>query len=152
MSEPMTEMDWTTPEQLARITMEELGVALMRAQVRFLGVGASSDETGERITVNFRDIAGAEHMMALGVPVDEQLGSLYDRSTEHCLSMADLMDGEDDPPEDAVANLIKTGWTWTIHPHRPKGKNGWHVSVEMPQADADQLIVNLNKANVAGGR
>ena len=146
MSENMTDMDWATPEYLARLTAEELRSALDASGIEFIGCGHSDDDDGREISISFDGIDAAGRAVALGVPFEETLGGFYDRAVASCLTLTE-MGARKEPVSDAeVGAAIDRGWMWTVHPDR----RGWHVSVDMSLADAPQLTANLNASRLAG--
>lgn len=130
--------DWTTPEYLANISAEELARALDMHGIQAHNVGA--DEDG--VTVSFAGLRSAETLLTLTLEGTDQQGSLYDRATSSCVTLSNL---PDDATDGDVADAFASGWAWIIHPHMTGRVMGWHVSVTLPAADADQLTARLNE-------
>lgn len=131
----------------ADIAAEELARALDLTGIGFLG--ATGDDDGD-VLVAFQQLADAEALMTLAVPQSTAVGSLYDRATSSCLTMAALGDAEVEPSDEQVEHAINTGWTWTIHPAMRGRRMGWHVHVNLSAADANQVTANLNALRLGG--
>lgn len=149
MGDNVTEMDWATPEYLAKLTVEELAGALEAAGIGIIGVAYDSEDD-RSISIAFDGIDSATRAVVMGVPSDEMLGSFCDRATASCITLSAL--AAEDVPGDSeeVENALDAGWVWTIHPDRAGDRAGWHVSVDMSQSDAQQLTANLNASRLAG--
>jgi len=145
----MEELNWTTAETIGMLTAEELAAAFDRAGVSYIAVTYGDEESSTPVGVAFNGIQDAGKAVELGVPVDDTIGGFYDRVTSNCLTLTAL--AQDDVPEDdaRVAEALESGWSWVIHPDRLNGRKGWHVSVDMSVADAQQLTANLNASRRA---
>lgn len=141
----MDSMDDT--ERWANVAAEELARALDLTGIGFMGT--AGDEDGD-VSVAFNSLADAEALMTLAVPQNTAVGSLYDRATSSCLTMAAFAESGVDPSEESVEHAIRAGWTWTIHPAMRGRRMGWHVSVDIPAADANQVTANLNALRLGG--
>lgn len=128
-------------EHWANVAAEELVRSFELAGIGCMG--ASGDEVGN-VTVAFLTLADAEAMMTLAVPQSDRLGSLYDRATASCVTLSSLAEAGTDPADPKVGEAIHAGWVWTIHPAMRGRRMGWHVSLDLPSADANQVTVNLN--------
>lgn len=131
----------------ANVAAEELARALELTGIGFMG--SAGDEDGD-VSVAFNSLADAEALMTLAVPQSTVLGGLYDRATSSCLTMASLADSNERPEGEAIEHAILAGWTWTIHPAMRGRRMGWHVSVDIPAADANQVTANLNALRLGG--
>lgn len=152
MSENVTEMDWTTPEYMAKLTAEELGRALGASNITYIGCGFSVDADDREVSIAFNGIEEAERMVTLGVPYDPVPGSFYDRAVASCVTLTDLGSRNQEASDAELATAIDRGWMWVIHPDRSGETFRWHTSVDLPIADAQQLTANLNAARLAGGQ
>lgn len=141
----MDSMDDT--EYWANVAAEELAAALDMIGIGFMGT--AGDEIGD-VSVAFHSLADAEALMTLAVPQDDNQGSLYDRATSSCLTMAALAEAEERPSDEVIEHAVRAGWTWTIHPAMRGRRMGWHVSVDIPAADANQVTANLNALRLGG--
>ena len=147
----MNELDWTTEADLSMLTAEELGRALQLSRIRYVGCGYSEDDDcGRNISIAFRGIEAAEQAVILGVPLDHELGGLYDRATASCLTLTEFAAREDDTSATEVEDALDRGWKWTIHPGADDEGFVWHVSVDMSARDARELTANLNASRRAG--
>lgn len=149
MGDPMAEQDWTTPEYLGNITAEELGKAIDQ-----LGIGIRgcwSDDDGARINVAFHSIRDAETMVSLGVLAEQRPGTLYDRAAASCVTLAEFANRSEVPTDAGFEAIMNASWHWIIHPDMNGRRMGWHVSVDIPSADAQQLTANLNAVRLAVG-
>ncbi|AMD42801.1 hypothetical protein SEA_XKCD426_60 [Streptomyces phage Xkcd426] len=143
----MNAPDWTTPEYLSNLAAEELRDAMAILGIGFMG--AHGDEDG-CVTVAFHQLADAEALMTLGVQGDERPGSLYDRATASCVTLSSYAASGTEPTDEEIRDAIHVGWTWTIHPAMHGRRMGWHVSVDIPHADAATLAANLNALRLGG--
>lgn len=150
MSESMTGMDWSTPEYLGNITAEELYGAMERLGIRANGCWAADD--GSRINISFADIRDAEAMVSLGVVSDFTPGSTYDRAAASCVTLASFAERGVDPSESEMGAAMDAAWNWTIHPAMDGRRMGWHVSVDLPTADAQSVVADLNAMRQVGSR
>jgi hypothetical protein len=132
--------DWTTDEYLANLAAEELSAALDRHRIMFHNVAGDEDGT---VSVAFVDLRDAEAMMTLAI---EQAGpgTVYDRATGSCVSLTALAATGGEVPDEQVAACITAGWNWMVHPHMRGRRMGWHVSVDIPTADANAMTAALN--------
>lgn len=135
--------DWTSPEYMGNIAAEELHGALNRVGVNVIDV--VTDDDGD-VHIYFSSIQDAEAMMTLAMYPDGP-GSMYDRSTDKCVSLNAL---PLDATEDQVKAVIVGGWTWHVHPHMTGRRMNWHVKVCLPTLDANQLAASLNALIVGG--
>jgi hypothetical protein len=131
----------------ANIAAEELARALDLTGIGFMGT--AGDEDGD-VSVAFNSLADAEALMTLAVPQSAAIGGLYDRATSSCLTMASFAEAVEPPSDEQIEHAIVTGWTWTIHPNMRGRRMGWHVSVDIPAADANQVTANLNALRLGG--
>lgn len=145
MMSGMGPMDDT--EHWANVAAEELARALELTGIGFMGT--AGDEDGD-VSVAFNSLADAEALMTLAVPQNIATGSLYDRATSSCLTMAAFVESGTEPTDAQIEHAIRTGWTWTIHPAMRGRRMGWHVSVDIPAADANQVTANLNALRLGG--
>lgn len=145
MMESMGSMEDT--EHWANVAAEELARALDLTGIGFMG--AAGDEDGE-VSVAFNSLADAEALMTLAVPQNVDAGSLYDRATSSCLTITALTEQDERPSDEQIQTAIRAGWTWTIHPAMRGRRMGWHVSVDIPAADANQVTANLNALRLGG--
>lgn len=152
MSENVTEMDWTTPEYMAKLTAEELGRALGASNITYIGCGFSVDTDDREVSIAFNGIEEAERMVTLGVPYDPVPGSFYDRAVASCVTLTDLGSRDQEASDEELAGALGRGWLWVIHPDRSGGTFRWHTSVDLSLSDAQQLTANLNAVRLAGGR
>ena len=129
------------------IAAEELARALDLTGIGFMGT--TGDEDGD-VCVAFNSLSDAEALMTLAVPQNSTIGSLYDRATASCLTMASFMESGAEPSDAQIEHAIRTGWSWTIHPNMRGQRMGWHVSVDIPAADANQVTANLNALRLGG--
>lgn len=141
MSEPTDTGYW------ANVAAEELGEAMTKLGIGFMGV--HGDEDGD-VTVAFHQLADAEALMTLGVGSDEQPGSLYDRATASCVTLLTYVRDGIEPTDEQIETAIRSGWTWTIHPAMTGRRMAWHARVDIPAADANQLTANLNALRIGG--
>ena len=139
--------EWTSTEYLAGIAADELSTAMQRVGVLFLGCG--TDEGGD-VTVVFHDLADAATLMTLAVISDDIPGGLYDRATSGCISLTLLADELGEPTAEQQRAILERSWTWTIHPAMNLRRMGWHVSLTVPMADANQITANLNALRLGG--
>lgn len=151
MSEPMTEMDWTTPEYLASVTAEELRNVTGKLGIRILGCGYEADGDDCDISIAFESILDAEKLVSLGVPYDPTPGGFYDRAVASCVTLTDLGARDEKATDKEIDDAIACGWVWVVHPDRSKGGCNWHASVDLSLTDATQLAANLNSARLIGG-
>lgn len=133
----------------ANVAAEELAIALSLTGIGFMGT--AGDEDGD-VSVAFNSLADAEALMTLAVPQNVDAGSLYDRATSSCLTMTALAELAERPSDEQIEHAIRDGWTWTIHPAMRGRRMGWHVSVDIPAADANQVTANLNALRIGGVR
>lgn len=131
-------------ERWATIAAEELAAALESFGIQFYE--AYGDDDGD-VHVTFAALNDAEAMMTLAVTSDQTMGSLYDRATASCVTLS--LAGEDATESDIRA-AIAAGWVWTVHPAMTGRRMGWHVAVDIPTADANQVTVNLNTLRLDG--
>jgi hypothetical protein len=134
-------------EHWANVAAEELARALDLTGIGFMG--AAGDEDGD-VSVAFHTLADAEALMTLAVPQNMDAGSLYDRATSSCVTMSELAEHGENPSDGQIEHAIRSGWTWTIHPAMRGRRMGWHVSVDIPAADANQVTANLNALRLGG--
>lgn len=133
--------DWS------HVAGEELALALTSAGIRVLD--CYGDEGG--VHISFPHIHSAEALMTMAVPVSPEPGDLYDRSTGSCVTLRALAEQYgDDVPESVLEGAFKAGWEWIVHPHMSGRVMGWHVSVSMPGADANQITATLNSLRHGG--
>lgn len=145
----MNMADWLDADDLAKVTAEELDVATARLGIRTMGCWP--DDDGRRMNIAFNSIRDAETLVSLGVVAEHRPGSLYDRTSAACVSLATYADSTDGPPEGEVERLMEDCWHWTVHPDMVGRRMDWHVSVDMLAVDAQQLVINLNQVHRAGG-
>lgn len=130
----------------AQVAAEELSRALDMHGIRFHAV--QGDRDGD-VNVAFVHLADAEAMMTLAIQSDEVVGGLYDRSTASCLTLSHLADIESE--EDTLyETAIRKGWKWTVHPAMHGRRMSWHVSADIPAADANTITANLNALRNGG--
>lgn len=131
------------------VLCEELSEAAQRQGVR---VNECYESDGE-VHVSFPDIREAEEFVRLGVPMaDTGPGSLYDRATSSCVSLAVIavqhtggeLDDLTDEEREAVAQAMDAGWAWQIHPSVIGARVAWHAAVDVPAIDAQAVIAYLN--------
>lgn len=134
----MAQEDWSTPEYLAGIAADELSSVLEALGINTFGVYLDSE--GD-VNVPFQDIRDAETMVSLGVPAVHEPGSMYDRASASCITIA--LFGEEGVEENIRA-AIDAGWKWTVHPYMVGCRADWHVSVGIPLDDVHQLVATLN--------
>lgn len=134
-------------EHWANVAAEELARALDLTGIGFMGT--AGDEDGD-VSVAFNSLADAEALMTLAVPQNIATGSLYDRATSSCLTMSSFAELSDRPTDEVIEAAIRAGWTWTIHPAMRGRRMDWHVSVDIPSADANQVTANLNALRLGG--
>ena len=139
--------DWTTPEYLANIAADELGSALDAHGIGF--TTCFGDEDGF-VSLSFDSVRGAEAMLTLAVDGTGGPGSLYDRASASCVTLSHLAQQGADVPDEQVEAAIKAGWVWTMHPAMLGRMTAWHVSVDIPTADANQVTANLNTLRHGG--
>lgn len=121
----------------AGVVAEELQRALGQHGIHVHDV--EGDEDG--VHASFADLRHAETMLALAVEGADGPGSLYDRVSTGCVTMADLPEAD----EAVIAHVLDTSWTWMVHPAMSGRFVGWHVSVTMPSADANTVTARLNE-------
>lgn len=139
---------------LADILAEELGRAMRARGIRYNECYPSGDE----VHISFESLREAEELIRLGLPDTEPVpGSMYDRATSGCVSIAALAIrhveagvDDDEPMTDAeyeeVRAVMDAGWTWQIHPNVVGNTVGWHSAVDMSVEDAQAITVHLNRA------
>ncbi len=134
-------------EHWANIAAEELARAL-----ELCGIGAMEviGESNGDVAVAFPSLADAEALMTLAVPQSTATGSLYDRATASCLTLSAFADLGTPLTDESVEHAVLSGWVWTIHPAMRGRRMGWHVSVDIPAADANQVTANLNALSLGG--
>lgn len=137
----MNDMDWSTPEYLSNIAADELGAAMIRHGIDFHG--AMGDEDGT-VGISFPDLRDAEALLTLTLSGTDHTGGIYDRATASCVSLTALAKAGDDISDEQITDAMREGWSWTIHPHMSGRRMGWHVSVDIPAADANLLTATLN--------
>jgi class 3 adenylate cyclase len=138
--------DWTTDEYLANLAADELAKAINRHGIQFHGVMGDSDGT---VGISFPDLRDAEALLTLTLSGTDHPGGIYDRATGSCVLLTDLASKGDDASDDEISRALGEGWNWMIHPHMIGRRMGWHVSVDIPTADANALTAALNTlANV----
>lgn len=124
----------------ASLTAEELSLAMEAAGILKLDV--AGDEDG--VSISFPGLAPAEALMTLAVGGDRTPGSLGDRASGSCATLAQLAsDYAVDVPDELLAAAFHNGWDWVVHPHMTGRTVGWHVTVTMSTADASQVAANL---------
>lgn len=144
----MAEPDWTTDEYLSNIAADELRQALERAGVAATDVTGSDDG---RVFVRFRGLPDAEAFLTLSLLQDPRHGSLYDRASSSCATLASLHDLDDEERANELAEeAMAAGWTWLMHPHMRGRSVGWHVAADMPHADANAVTATLNAMRTGG--
>lgn len=140
--------EWTTDEaHWAHVAGEELALALAASGIQV--IDCYGDEDG--VNVAFPHLGVAEAMMTLAMSGDNIQGSLYDRATGSCVTLRALAEEHDgDVPDELLSTAFTAGWAWVIHPHMTGRVMGWHVSVTIPAADANQVTATLNALRVGG--
>jgi hypothetical protein len=138
--------DWTTTEYLANLAAEELGKAFTLVGIGVTHIAADEGD----VIVYFDAIEDAEAMMTLAVGSDNVLGGLYDRATSSCITLGTWDAEQAEPTQSEVEAVINAGWTWQIHPTMNGRRMGWHVRLDLPHADANQLTANLNALRLGG--
>lgn len=145
MSEPTEETYW------AGVAADELGSAMAQFGIRFNGCDVAED--GD-IRINFQSLRDAETLLTLAVDSDGTLGGFYDRATSSCLTLSEMAEVEastgQSPDRADLDRAIDAGWVWDIHPSMYGRRVGWHVAVDVPPADANQLTANLNTLRNGG--
>lgn len=135
-------LDWTTPEYLANLAAEELGHALSMRGINFRTCFGDPDGL---VSLSFNGMRDTETLLALAVPGPTGPGTLYDRATGGCVSLAALAESKgEDASEDEVESILDAGWAWLIHPDMRSHVVGWHITVVMPTADANTVTARLN--------
>jgi hypothetical protein len=129
----------------ASIVAAELSRAM---EAHGIGVHAVTGGSDGDVSVSFELLADAETLMTLAVESDQVLGGLYDRATESCLSLSAM--SEEGPTGEELEAVVRHGWQWDIHPAMRGRRMGWHVTVDMPSADAATLAANLNALGHGG--
>jgi hypothetical protein len=122
----MDASEWVDGGFLATVAAEELGLAMAQ-----LGIGVAD-------------------LLTLALSEDETPGSLYDRATSSCVTLASFVLSGETPSDDQLRAAIASGWKWNVHPAMSGRRMGWHVAVEMTAADANQLTANLNALRNGG--
>lgn len=135
-------------EYWANVAAEELGQAMTKMGLGFLGT--VGDEDGN-VTVAFPSLRDVEALMVLAVPADHTPGSLYDRASASCVTLSSYAADGVEPTPDVIAQAVDAGWMWAIHPHMVARRMDWHVSVDLPTSDANQVTANLNALRLGGG-
>lgn len=144
----MSEADWTNDEYLANIAADELRQALDRAGLSATDVTGTDDG---RVFVRFRGLSDAEAFLALSMIQDPRHGTLYDRASSSCATLASLHDLDDEERANKMAEeAMEAGWTWLMHPHMRGRSVGWHVAADMPHADANAVTAALNSLRGGG--
>lgn len=140
----MSEMDWTNAEYLGNIAAEELRGALERTCINVKQVGTT--DTGS-VMVTFASLRDAETLVSLVTVRDERPGSFYDRVASGCVTLVSL---GDDADEKDVEAAMESGWVWMVHPAMVGRACHWHVMVDIPQEDANQITAALNGLHNGG--
>lgn len=141
-SKGIMSLDWTTPEYLSNLAAEELGHALSVRGISWRTCFGDEDGT---VSLAFGQLRDAETMLTLAVPGPTGPGTLYDRVTSGCVSLAALAEAKgDDASEDEVGAILDAGWSWMVHPDMRSHVAGWHVTVGMSTADANTVTARLN--------
>lgn len=131
----------------ADVAAEELVKALGFLGIRCVMV--AGDDDGD-VSLSFKDIRDAEAMMTLGVESTGERGSMYDRATSGCVSMRHMAEAQHEPTDAEVDQLLATSWKWAVHPDMFGRRMNWHVHVDIPAADANQVTANLNALRLGG--
>jgi hypothetical protein len=143
----MDASEWVDGGFLATVAAEELGLAMAQLGIGFADLYGGGDGM---VTVNFQGPADAESLLTLALSEDETPGSLYDRATSSCVTLASFVLSGETPSDDQLRAAIASGWKWNVHPAMSGRRMGWHVAVEMTAADANQLTANLNALRNGG--
>lgn len=135
--------EWTTAEKLGNLAAAELAAAMTQLGINYASCAADPEDG--TVGVVFDEIRDAETLLTLSVDGTQGVGSLNDRVSEACLTLQSLND--DGLPlhlNPAAMDAVKGAWNWTIHPSLRVRRMRWHVAVDMPVADANQVTANLN--------
>lgn len=144
----MSEPNWTTSESIGNLVAEELLSAMNQLNIRTRGCW-SSDDDDPAISISFHDLKDAELMMTLGIKYEDGPGTLYDRSTAACITLAYQGDGDRLFSEEELDAAVESSWNWIVHPNKTGSRMAWHATVFMSVADAQQVTANLNAFRIA---
>lgn len=134
--------DWTTAEYVVNLAAQELCESLSKLGI-LAHVSANYDADGG-VAVVFASIGEAQTFMSFAVDSSDGPGSLYDRATASCLTLAQCAEEGLEAGDTKVVAAIKAAWDWEVHPSMRGVVAEWHVRVTIPVNDATAVVATLN--------
>lgn len=104
------------------------------------------DRDGD-VVISFGGLADAAALLSLVLTGSGGPGSLYDRATDSCVTLAEA---DSDMSEDEFRAATEAGWTWFVHPHMTGRRVEWDARVHIPAADASAVVATLNTLRNGG--
>ena len=117
--------------------LEQVGIGIHETDI---------DRDGD-VVVAFVSLADAAAFLTLAVDGSGAVGSLYDRATSCCVTLAAASENLN---EDEFRAAMNGSWTWFIHPHMTGRRVDWDIRAHIPPADASAVTATLNALRNGG--